>query len=188
MPNLKEPKPSKSLPKPLRALYYVSAILANYAALARFIQLHHFQAVLLGSYAEYFAPLWSRHLSKLAEAGVVFGAIVHDPVRDFVLGPSWWHRWSIACGYSFLREAFVHEAIELETGQPMLNLQTTVIPHGVYQFLAPTQTREAVRASLNLPAEAKVMLSFGHIRDGKNLDLVIQAMTQFPESIPSCCR
>lgn len=160
---------------------YIRLTLSNVRTLAQFIEDHNFQFVLLGSYVEYLAPLWFGALRRLAQNGVVFGAVVHDPIRDFVLGPLWWHRWSIACGYSFLRETFVHEAIELDTVQPMPQLHTTVIPHGPYQFPKATQLREATRAALNLPTDAKVMLAFGHIRDNKNLDLVIQAMPHHPD-------
>lgn len=166
--------------KLLKAFHYISAILSNYQKLAHYIKAHNIHTVLLGSYAEYLAPLWSGQFRKLAQTGVVFGAIVHDPVRDFVLGPRWWHRWSIASSYSFLREAFVHYPIQLDTGQPLPQLRTTVIPHGNYQFPIAAATREATRQHLQLPQDAKVMLAFGHIRDNKNLDLVIQAMPHFP--------
>lgn len=182
VPVLQELNPQNpSTQKIIKAIAYTHLTISNVQKLTQFIKRHSFKSVLLGSYSEYLAPLWSGPLQRLAQQGVAFGAIVHDPVRDFVLGPPWWHRWSIACGYSFLQEAFVHEAIDLDTAQPMPRLRTTVIPHGVYPFPPPTQTRSAVRASLNLPAEAQVMLSFGHIRDGKNLDLVIRAMAQFPD-------
>ncbi|MEA5620796.1 glycosyltransferase [Cronbergia sp. UHCC 0137] len=165
----------------VRKTVLVANMLQNYAVLAKTIQKEGFQYVLFGSYAEYIAPLWVNPLRQLAKQGVIFGAIVHDPVRDFVVGPLWWHRWSIACGYSFLREAFVHEAIKLDTVKPMPQLVTTVIPHGSYQFSPPYQSREQVRKELNISQQAKVLLSFGHIRDGKNLDLVLKAIAHFPE-------
>lgn len=182
VPDLYEIAPLKKLPhKALKVVYVARRILANFALLASFIEEKNFQYVLLDSYFEYLAPLWSGYLKRLTKKGVVFGAIVHDPVRDFVVGTHWWHRWSIACGYSFLREAFVHEAIKLDTVRPMPQLRTTVIPHGPYHFAHATQSREAMRASLHLPLDAKVMLAFGHIRDSKNLNLVIQAMVYFPD-------
>ncbi|MEA5516913.1 glycosyltransferase, partial [Nodularia sp. UHCC 0506] len=140
-----------------------------------------FEYVLFGSYAEYLAPLWVDPLRKLAKEGVTFGSVVHDPVRNYVVGPLWWHRWSIACGYSFLKEAFVHEAIELDTEKPMPQLHTTVIPIGLYYFPKSQNSREKVRAELNLPQQAKILVSFGHIRDGKNLDLALKAITNFPD-------
>ncbi|MHC5738681.1 glycosyltransferase family 4 protein [Nostoc sp.] len=174
---LTQPLPHKLL----KTIYSNSVILNNFTQLANFIERYNFQYVVLGSYVEYLAPLWSGRLRRLVKKGVVFAAIVHDPVRDFVVGPRWWHRWSIACGYSFLSQAFVHESINLDTVRPMPQLQTTVIPHGIYHFADANKSRQQIRASLNLPLDAKVMLAFGHIRDNKNLDLVIRAMVYFPD-------
>ncbi len=181
LPVLQELKPAKPLRhKALKAGHYVTVTLANHAALARFIEQHNFQYVLLASYSEYLAPLWYWRLQHLAKRGIVFGAVIHDPVRDFVVGPLWWHRWSIVCSYSFLREAFVHEDIELDTVQPMPQLRTTVIPHGVFHFPSANNSQEETRAKFDMPLDAKVMLAFGHIRDNKNLDLVIRAMVHCP--------
>jgi glycosyltransferase involved in cell wall biosynthesis len=179
---LEEFKSSQTIPnKIVKAIDFLRVTLSNIRKLANFIENNRFQYVLLGSYTEYFAPFWSGCLQKLANKGVVFGAIVHDPIRNFVVGPRWWHRRSIACGYSFLREAFVHEAISLDTVKPIPQLNTTIIPFGVYSFPSPETSKAAMRAKLNLPLDAKVMLAFGHIRDSKNLDLVIRAMVKFPQ-------
>jgi len=169
-------------PIPLvRKAVLANNMLQNYATLVKTIQNGKFNFVLLGSYVEYLAPLWVAELRRLASQNVTFGAIVHDPVRSYVVGPLWWHRWSIACGYSFLNEAFVHEAIELDTEKPMPQLQTTVIPHGSYQFFSSRQSREQSRQQLDIPQQVKVLLSFGHIRDGKNLDLALKAIANFSD-------
>jgi glycosyltransferase involved in cell wall biosynthesis len=107
---------------------------------------------------------------------------MHDPVRNYIVGPRWWHRRCIASAYSFLREVFVHQPIVLDTVRPMPHLKTTVVPHGPYTFPAATVGREKYRGQLGLPVTAPVWLSFGHIRDGKNLDLVIRALVHFPEA------
>ncbi|HEY0256805.1 MAG TPA: glycosyltransferase family 4 protein [Candidatus Methylacidiphilales bacterium] len=166
------------------SLYLASAqtILADHLKLARVVEAENYTHVLFGAYAEYLAPWWARRLLRLAEHGVVFGAVVHDPVRDYVVGPQWWHRRSIASAYSFLREAFVHEPLTLNTIRPMPHLRTTVIPHGVLTFPAPTATRDQFRRELGIADSAQVWLSFGHIRDGKNLDLVIRALARFPNA------
>ncbi|MDX2256933.1 MAG: glycosyltransferase family 4 protein [Pseudanabaenaceae cyanobacterium bins.39] len=165
----------------VRKSVLVANILQNYANLAKTIRKENFEYVLLGSYAEYLAPLWCSPLRQLAKQGVTFGTVVHDPVRGYVVGPLWWHRWSIACAYSFITEAFVHEAIDLDTVKPVPNLLTTVIPHGSYKFASPKQSCEKVRKSLNIPNQSKLILSFGHIRDDKNLDLVLKAIVGFPD-------
>ncbi|MEJ1932792.1 glycosyltransferase, partial [Nostoc sp. NIES-2111] len=165
----------------IRKTFLAATILQNYVILAQTIQNQDFRYVLLGSYSEYLAPLWVNSLRKLGRQGVTFGAVIHDPVRDYVVGPLWWHRWSIACGYSFLQEAFVHEDIALDTARPMPNLRTTVIPHGSFEFLPPQKSQEQVRAEMKIPQQAKVLLSFGHIRDNKNLDLALKAIACFPD-------
>ena len=164
----------------VKGFNFAAVSVTNHYRLADFIQRHDYQYVLLGSYSEYFAPFWYRRLKKSADRGVVFGAVVHDPVRDFVLGSLWWHRLSIACGYAFLKEAFVHEAITLDTVKPMPHLKTTVIPHGTYSFAKSNKSKADMRKKLDLPLDARVMLAFGHIRDNKNLDLAIRALANFP--------
>jgi glycosyltransferase involved in cell wall biosynthesis len=170
---------SRPRPRIIQRLASARCIIKNFKMLDRQIREKGYKAVLLGSYSEYLAPLWSKSLHTLADSGVVFGAVCHDPVRDYVVGPLWWHRRSIAAGYSFLREAFVHEQIELDTVRPMPRLKTTVIPHGPYRFPEPNRSRAQVRRDWGVPGDAPVALSFGHIRDGKNLDLILRAMPDF---------
>ena len=66
-------------------------------------------AVIFACYKEYFAPFWVGPFRRLAARGALIGTIAHDPVRDFVVGPGWWHRWSVRLGYSFVRHVFVHD-------------------------------------------------------------------------------
>jgi glycosyltransferase involved in cell wall biosynthesis len=158
-------------------------ITSHYGHLARLVERENYRHVVLGSYNEHFAPFWAGPLRRLARSGVVWGAVVHDPVRDYVVGPRWWHRHSIAAAYSFLREAFVHEPITIDTVRPMPQLRTTVIPHGPLAFPPATVPREESRRKWGIPETARVWLSFGHIRDGKNLDLVIRALARFPDAL-----
>ena len=163
-----------------RRISWVRCLLKNFRTLNQEIRKGDYQTVLLGAYFEYFAPLWAGQFRSLARAKVKFGAIVHDPVRDYVLGPRWWHRRSMAAAYSFLSEAFVHEEIQLDTVCPMPALRTTVIPHGPFYFPDPTESRSQTRKKLTIPENAFTILSFGHIRDGKNLDLALRALADLP--------
>ena len=160
-----------------RRAYFATRVLRNAQVLRRVIKSHQHSHVLFGAFSEYFAPLWSPLLRSLRTSGVVFGAVVHDPIRDYVIGPQWWHDWSVQAGYSLLREAFVHE--DIAQRRPP-SVRFTVIPHGVYTFPAPSRPRSATREQLALPEDATVLLAFGHIRDAKNLDLVIRAMRALP--------
>ena len=166
-----------------RRLGSVAAVLRNGRMVEREVRAGGYRQVLFESYSEFLAPFWTGPLRRLAREGVVFGSVVHDPVRDCVVGPQWWHRRSVRAAYSFVRDAFVHEAVELATGLPPGRVRTTVVPHGPYRFPGARRDRATVRAALAIPAAAEVWLAFGHIRDGKNLDLVIRALASSPRSI-----
>lgn len=165
----------------LQRLATGATILSQQSALNRAIATSGARRVLFTTYSEYLAPLWAWRLRLWARSGVRFAAVVHDPVRDFVVGPHWWHRFSIAQGYSFLDVAFVHAAIQLDTTSPQPQLRTQVIPHGPYRYPAATSEAPELRRRLAIPPQAMLLLSFGHIRDNKNLQLILQAMAELPE-------
>lgn len=156
----------------------VSEMMGGYRVLAKRVRESGAKRVLMASYGEYLAPLWAWRMRALRKEGVIFGAVVHDPVRDFVVGPKLWHQWSISEGYSYLDHAFVHEPIQLDTGARKVELRTHVIPHGPYPFPDPVRTRSEVREELGIPESVPLFLSFGHVRDGKNLGLVLEAMAK----------
>jgi glycosyltransferase involved in cell wall biosynthesis len=137
--------------------------------------------VLFTTYSEYLAPLWAWRLRRWRRRGVRFAAVVHDPVRDFVVGPRWWHRFSIAQGYSFLDLAFVHAPIQLDTASPQPQLRMRVIPIGPFRYPAASSEAAELRRRLAIPPQATLLLSFGHIRNNKNLQLILQAMAELPE-------
>ena len=204
--------------------------------------------VLFACYKEYFAPFWVWPLRSLARQGVVIGTIAHDPVRDFVVGPLWWHRWSVGLGYSFVRHVFVHDDTPVDFGgKGPEGIEVHQIPHGPYEVAEPkigrlemrrrfgflttdvsdrhgygttnhtnlhetkdagpcldkpscasesdsltseladapvSEALDAGRSTLDTSAPADVVfLAFGQIRDGKNLDLFLRAMTRLPENV-----
>jgi glycosyltransferase involved in cell wall biosynthesis len=159
-----------------RLIHLARCMLLGYKILQRIVLQKRCKNILLASYSEYLAPLWAWRFRSLRRSGVQFAAIAHDPVRDFVVGPLWWHRWSISQGFSFLDHVFVHEKIALDTGHPNRSINQIVIPHGAYPFPDSSRDRITIRQDMEIPTDAVVYLSFGHLRDGKNLKLVLQAM------------
>jgi glycosyltransferase involved in cell wall biosynthesis len=106
-------------------------------------------AVLFACYKEYFAPFWVGPLRRLAKKGIVIRTIAHDPVRDFVVGPIWWHRWSVRLGYSFVRDVFVHDETPVDFGgKKPAGIRIHQIPHGPYEVAEPKIGREAMRRRL----------------------------------------
>lgn len=167
--------------KILGRLNYAKIILQNIEILTKKIKAEKYTHVLFSSYFEYLSPLWAFKLKKLSRKGVTFGAIVHDPVRDYIVGPNWWHVWSVACGYSFMKELFIHDYDEMDMLTTKVNIRKTTIPHGLYDFGLPLRARNETLNDLNIPHDAKIVLSFGYIRDNKNLDLLIKALVNFPK-------
>jgi len=157
-------------------------ILGNMRRLAAWLEREQVKCVLFSAFMEYYAPLWVAPFQTLAKNGVVFGSVIHDPIRSTRLGPRWWQRRSIAANYSFLSEAFVHDDIELDTVRAVAGLHTTVIPHGPYPFSSAKLRREVVREQLQIPTHGLLLLAFGHLRDAKNLDLVLRAMPSQPDT------
>lgn len=162
-------------PRWRRAWDFLSGVLATHRALDRAIAETRPDAVMLPGWSEYFAPLWAWRLRRWRRKGVRFGALIHDPVRDFQRGGRTWHQLSLRQAYSFLDVAFVHEQIMLDTaGVPMPEI--IVVPHGPYPVPEGDAYVHDLRAKQGIPREARVLLSFGHIRDGKCLDAVLEAM------------
>ncbi len=164
----------------LQRLSTAATILVQQVALNRSIATTGCKCVLFTSYSEYLAPLWVWRLRHWQRKGVRFAAVVHDPVRNYVVGPRWWHRFSIAQGYSFLSVALLHAPIQLNTGHPQPGLKTLVIPHGPFRYPMPQASAQQLRARLTVPEGATLLLSFGHIRNNKNLQLMLKAMAQLP--------
>lgn len=163
----------------VRRIRRARLIYENILRLRELIAREQLRYVLFGSYTEYAAPFWARLLTHCPDRTVRFAAMLHDPFRNYVVGPHWWHRKSVRDGYSFLRDVFVHEPIDpAEAGIPP-HVRVSVVPHGPLDFPAPGESREDVRRRLGIPGGAKLLLSFGNIRDGKNLDLVIRSMKAY---------
>ena len=109
----------------------------------------HFEFVLFACFKEYFSPFWVWPLRRLAKKGVVIGTIAHDPLRDFVVGPLWWHRCSVRLGYSFISHVFVHDDTPVDFGgKRPEGIQIHRIPHGPYEVAEPKIGREAMRRRL----------------------------------------
>src|SRR5210317_1033121 len=101
--------------KVARALGKISLYRKYIRTLEKVVRENSYKRVLISSFIEYFAPFWVWPLRNLSREGVRFGVVVHDPIRDFVLGPKWWHYWSISLAYSFVDAAFVHDNTVLDT-------------------------------------------------------------------------
>jgi glycosyltransferase involved in cell wall biosynthesis len=177
-PELAECFPKQQSPvRVLRRLRLSQRILQSAGRLVGAVEQGRHEFVLM-HFSEYLAPLWAPPLQRLKARGVTFGSVLHDPVRNYVVGPKVWHDWSVRQAFSFLNCVFVHSGHELKNRG---GVASTVVPYGVHSFPPPKKDRASLRRSLDIPQEAKVLLSFGFIRDNKNLDLVLEALSGIRE-------
>ena len=179
---LKDKPYEGSGPRLSSRLHLVDQILNNQKVLQK--QIHRLKPdfVLFANFSEYLAPLWANGLRKLSSSGVNFSAILHDPVRDYQVGPLWWHRWSIASAFSFLNVVFLHESASVDTVRFFPHQKFVPIPHGPFNYPQPDQSRMEVRESLNIPSRAPLFIIFGHIRDNKNINLALEALSSNSEA------
>jgi glycosyltransferase involved in cell wall biosynthesis len=133
----------------------------------------------LTHFAEYLAPLWAWRFRQLSRSGIRLATVLHDPLRDHIVGPRWWHRWSVREAFSFIDLMFIHGEVdspELPSKQRRVGL-----PHGTYDLVPADASRPVIRRDLDIPENAQVLISYGYVRDNKNLDLVLRAIAQFPD-------
>jgi glycosyltransferase involved in cell wall biosynthesis len=157
-------------------------IISSRLVLAWHVVRHQPDLVLLDSYVEYFAPFWVWPHWLLSRIGQVkYAANLHDPVRNFQLGPAWCHRLSVWFAYLPLDFVLVHDKLPEPSPVPA-RVHTVRVPVGLYEINGPVPDSAAVRREWGVKDGQKVFLAFGSVRDGKNLDLAIRALAQVPEA------
>lgn len=177
-----EPKPGSST-RPLTRKFHIAwGCLRDQIKLFHAILQRRPDAVLLASFAEYLAPLWVwLQLAAAKTLGIVFLAVLHDPVRNFVVGPSWWHQLSVRMAYWPINTALVHADPPKESRIPS-RVTVQLLPHGLFELAPPRRSGEEARSEWEIPSDAVVFLAFGFIRDSKNLDLAIRALSANPQA------
>jgi glycosyltransferase involved in cell wall biosynthesis len=158
----------------LRRARQVRSMLGNYTRLAdaiRKLRPNH----VLTHFEEYLAPFWVPRLRRAGGTATQFHTVLHDPERNYVVGPRWWHEVSVRAAFALYRSVFVHH----QPG-PADRPGLIWIPYGIHSYPIPVK-HESVRACYGVAPENKLMVAFGFIRDNKNIDLVIRAMAANPQ-------
>jgi glycosyltransferase involved in cell wall biosynthesis len=170
--------PPAGLSKIVRRPWQIVSLLVNEWLLALWILLLRPDFVLLETYSEYLSPLWIwPHWVLRAIFGYRYAANLHDPVRKRLIGPRWWHEWSIFLAYKPISIVLVHGKLKPEAQVPDW-VRAEEVPVGVYDVPASKQPRGEVRQHWGVSDDQKVFLSFGFVRDGKNLDLALCALKE----------
>ncbi|MHA4843866.1 glycosyltransferase [Flavitalea antarctica] len=160
----------------------VYVLCMNYFSLAIYTVKLKPTTVLIDSYREYLAVLWAWPLRlALKMRNSICVVNLHDPVRDFIVGPLWWHKLSIKSGYSFIDIGLIHSTVS-EKAQIPSKVKLVEVPVGVYDLPEATRPSDEVRHEWKATPEQKVFLSFGYIRDNKNIDLLLNALLEVKDA------
>jgi len=98
-----------------------------------------------------------------------------------MIGPKWWHKLSVWLAYQPLDFVLVHHELSDRSIVPK-RVRVVVAPHGLYEVDLGNHVPQQVRNEWGVHSGQKVFLSFGYVRDGKNLDLAIRALKEVPEA------
>ena len=136
-------------------------IIAEQWRLAWEVLLRKPDVVLLSSYSEYLAPFWVWPHWILAKLlGVVYVANLHDPVRDFVVGPRWWHDLSVRMAYWPISVGVVHQRLPEPSPVPK-HVLVVEAPVGVYDLQESPEDPETIRAAWGVRKEKSEALKLG---------------------------
>jgi glycosyltransferase involved in cell wall biosynthesis len=171
---------SSGIVKKLRMAW---VIVSSQYVLAWQIIRHRPDLVLLDTFLEYLSPFWvDPHILLSRFFGFSYAANLHDPVRNYAIGPMWWHRLSVWLAYQPLDFVLVHHELPDRSVVPE-RIKVIVAPHGLYDVNLGDYDSQQVREGWGIQSGQKVFLSFGYVRDGKNLDLAIRALGEVPEAV-----
>jgi glycosyltransferase involved in cell wall biosynthesis len=122
-------------------------------------------------------PYWNR---RLRASNTRVAISVHDVKRQkSIINRSWEER-QLKAVYRFADALFVHsvyQARELAAYAGVRKENIHVVPHGAFTHLPVPFTRNEARARLGLPLDEQIALFFGQMRDEKNLNRFIQALS-----------
>jgi glycosyltransferase involved in cell wall biosynthesis len=142
--------------------------------------------VLLEANSEFHAAAWFLPHWLLRLAGVVMLANFHDPVRGPEPGQGreferLSHAVSIRLAYAALSGGLIHGPPPPRAFLPA-RLVIREAPFGPFTDLLDQPPAFDLRERLGIPREAFVVLAFGHIADRKNLDRLIAALPEVPQT------
>ncbi len=138
--------------------------------------------VLSASHIDSQSPLWIwPHILLSIFRKTIYAMNLHFPNRDHHIGPKWWQKFAAKTAFKPFRIAVAHKRIFPASHIPK-HIRTVEVPLGPDPGQPIRENPKSIRKRWNVPRGKKVFLAFGHVRNHKNLDLVIRAMTDVPEA------
>lgn len=137
--------------------------------------------VLTGSHTDTQAALWIwPHILLSHFCKIVYATNLHFSTRDHSIGPEWWNAMCARLSFNPFRIAIAHKRLSSSSQLPR-HIHPIEVPLGPESTKAVHQNPKTIRASWKVPRGKKVFLAFGTIRNHKNIDLSIRALTDNPD-------
>lgn len=138
--------------------------------------------VLAASHIDSQSPIWIwPHLMLALFRKTIYATNLHFPNRDHHIGPKWWQALAAKLSFKPFRIALAHKRIFPSSIIPK-HIRTVEVPLGPDSVVPIKENPKLIRKSWNVPRGKKVFLAFGHVRNHKNLDLVIRALADNPQA------
>ena len=137
--------------------------------------------VLASSHTHTHSPLWIwPHIILYRFGKIVYATNLHFSVRDHTLGPKWWGVLSARLSFAPFRIAVAHKRLSNPTQLPR-HIHSVEVPLGPESTQPIHENPKNIRAAWKVPRGKKVLLAFGTIRNHKNIDLAIRALSDNPD-------
>lgn len=128
-------------------------------------------------------PFW---YPALKNSQIKITVSAHDITRQESIINRTWEDRQLRNFYQAVDGLFVHSEYqkrELITFANVNPAKVFIVPHGMYAYPNTDKSKEELRRKWDISESAKVALFFGQIRDEKNLDSFIKAVSQCNEEL-----
>lgn len=135
--------------------------------------------VLLSYWMPFFVPSMGWVARKLKKKGIKVISILHNVTpHEKRIGDSALTKFFLnqSSGFVLLNHSSENDLLQLKPGAKYI-----INTHPLYDHYGEVIPAAEARKELGLPADKKIILFFGFIRDYKGLDLLIEAMKSLPE-------
>lgn len=138
--------------------------------------------VLTASHVDSQSPLWVwPHLMMVFLHKTIYAMNLHFAHRDHHLGPKWWQKLGGHLAFKPFRIAVAHKRLPAPNILPKF-IRAVEVPIGPEKTVQIRDNPKKIRKQWKIQRGKKVFLAFGHIRNHKNLDLVIRALLENPDA------
>ena len=164
----------------LKKLYFIYRSLLNPLIFFFLVKkLKNVDCIIFNDFDQLTAPVWAP-LFRFLLPKVKKVVILHDPDRDDYLPNKRLSGFSMQSVMSCMDIALYHEILPEKTYYSEKKLIYKKVPHGLYQ-LAPKENHKLNKEIDFFKKDKKVLSIIGNIRDEKNYELIISALSDLPE-------